>query len=315
MSFELKLSISNKKAEKTIAKASTDNKEFFVNLIEDTKEEDDLDAVFQIKKNTFKTYIKKDKKLTIREINNLIDAYDKGLEEIDNDKLSRRYDMAVEFVNDSLKKFLTYGPNTKLFPVVDDKKPFSLYVTGMRSSGKSYFTREFLKQNKRRDTQIFLISPFEDDPSLKGLTLIKFNLGEIEEVLERQFTVFDFPENAIIVFDDIEGFSKPENKKMNELRDQCLTVGRHVGDIGLSVISIVHNPMSGNSTKVPLRESTYFCLFPKSNPRDVRVLLKTYAGYTEDKINEILNTNSRWCFVSKTVPSYWISERQVRLLQ
>jgi hypothetical protein len=183
----------------------------------------------------------------------------------------------------------------------------------MRASGKSYFTREFLKQNKPKDAQIILISPFSDDPSLKGLTLVKFELNEVEEMLERPFTVFDFPEDAIIVFDDIEGFPKAENKRINEIRDACLTVGRHHGKRGLSVISIVHNPLGGNSTKVPLRESSHFVLFPKSNSRDVKVLLKTYGGYSDDKIREVLNAKSRWVFISKTMPSYWVAERQVRL--
>jgi hypothetical protein len=317
MSFELKLSISNKKENESIAfgktRRDTGEKEFFINLIEDKKETDDLDCGDEIKKSVFKTYLKNDKKLTIKEIKLMVDAYEAGEKEIENDKLSRKYDLACEYVDDSLKKFLNYGENTQLFPVINQTKPFSLYITGMRASGKSYFTREFLRYNKPKDAQIILISPFADDPSLKGLTLVKFDLDEIEAMLERKFTFFDFPEDSIVVFDDIEGFGKAANKRINEIRDACLTVGRHHGKRGLSVISIVHNPLGGNSTKVPLRESSHFVLFPKSNSRDVKVLLKTYGGYSDDKILEVLSAKSRWVFISKTVPSYWVGERQVRL--
>lgn len=312
---DLKLSISKKKDNQSIAVAKTGDHEFFIDLIEDKREDDSLDCGLEIKKSVFNSYLKSDKKLSLKEIKEMTKDFEEGKHECQNEKLGRKYDMALEYVNESLKKFLTYGEDTTLFPIIDEKKPFSLYITGMRASGKSYFTREFLKKNKPKDTQIVLISPFEDDPSLKGLTLIKFDLDEVEGMLERDFTCFDFPEDAIIVFDDIEGFPKAQNKAINALRDACLSVGRHHGSRGLSVISIVHNPMGGNATKVPLRESTYFVLFPKSNSRDVRVLLKTYGGYTDDKIKEILNTKSRWVFVSKTCPSYWVSQQQVRLLQ
>lgn len=310
---ELKLSISKTKDKTAIALAESGKDEFYINLIEDKKEDDSLDCGMEIKQRVFNSYLKSDKKLTLKEIKDLSDDFAQGKHECENEKLSRKYDMALEFVNESLKKFLTYGEDTTLFPIIDQSKPFSLYITGMRASGKSYFTREFLKKNKPKDSQIILISPFEDDPSLKGMTLVKFDLNEVESMLEREFTCFDFPEDAIIVFDDIEGFAKAENKRINALRDACLTVGRHHGNRGLSVISIVHNPMGGNSTKVPLRESSHFVLFPKTNSRDVKVLLKTYGGYDDDKIREILNTKSRWVFVSKTCPSYWVSEKQVRL--
>lgn len=183
----------------------------------------------------------------------------------------------------------------------------------MRASGKSYFVREFLKYNKPKDALVILISPFSDDPSLKGMKYVKFELNELEDMLERPFTVFDFPEDAIVVFDDLEGFDKPTAKRIDELRDACLTVGRHHGKRGLSVISINHNPMENRRTKAPLRESGYFVLFPGTNPRDVKVLLKAYAGYTDEQIREILDTKSRYVFVSKTIPSYWVSSSQVRL--
>ena len=117
----------------------------------------------------------------------------------------------------------------------------------------------------------------------------------------------------MIVFDDLEGFDKKKGKKFDDLRDACLTIGRHHGTRGLSVISINHNPMENRRTKAPIRESGYFVLFPKTNSRDTKALLKTYVGYTDDQVREVMNSKSRFVFVSKTNPNYWISSSDVRL--
>lgn len=182
----------------------------------------------------------------------------------------------------------------------------------MRGSGKTYFVKQFLKLNRDKARPVVFISPFPDDESMKGLKdIVPFDIDEIEAELERPFTIDDFPENAIVVMDDLEGFPKKKKIRLDDLRDKALTMGRH---LGLSVISICHNPMDGNRTRTAIRESQYYVLFPQSNPRDTKVLLSTYAGYSTGMINEIVQSGSRFVFVNKSAPRYWISSSKVRIL-
>ncbi len=280
--------------------------------MKDDKAETELDCCLDNKVKIFTDYLKTDKKTSIKDIKELTTSFRDGVETHPNPKLDRKYENALTFVNDSLKHFLQYPASTKLFPVVPKSKPYTIYITGMRGSGKTYFVKQFLKLNRDKKRPIIFISPFPDDESMKGLKdVVPFDIDEVEEELERNFTIEDFPENSIVVFDDLEGFGKKKMIKLDDLRDKALTMGRHMG---LSVISICHNPMAGNRTKAPIRESQYFVLFPQSNPRDTKVLLSTYAGYNKEMIDEILNSGSRFVFVNKNHPKYWVSSSKVRIL-
>lgn len=276
------------------------------------KEDTDVDTSPENKIKIFTNYLKTDKKTSIKDIREMVESFKAGLETHPNPKLDRKYENATTFVHDSLKHFLQFPPSTKLFPVVQKSKPYTIYITGMRGSGKTYFVKQFLKLNRDKARPVVFISPFPDDESMKGLKdIVPFDIDEVEAELERPFTIDDFPENAIVVMDDLEGFSKKKKIRLDDLRDKALTMGRH---LGLSVISICHNPMEGNRTRTAIRESQYYVLFPQSNPRDTKVLLSTYAGYSTAMINEIVQSGSRFVFVNKSAPRYWISSSKVRIL-
>ncbi|NCX04317.1 MAG: hypothetical protein EBW68_00870 [Actinobacteria bacterium] len=276
------------------------------------KDDTDVDTSLENKIKIFTNYLKTDKKTSIKDIREMTESFKEGLETHPNPKLDRKYENATAFVYDSLKHFLQYPASTKLFPVVQRTKPYTIYITGMRGSGKTYFVKQFLKLNRDKSRPVVFISPFPDDESMKGLKdILPFDPDEIEQELGRPVTIEDFPEKAIIVFDDLEGFPKKKMVRLDDLRDKALTMGRH---LGLSVISICHNPMEGNRTRTAIRESQYYVLFPQSNPRDISVLLSTYAGYSNSMINEIIQSGSRFVFVNKSAPRYWISSSKVRIL-
>jgi len=86
--------------------------------------------------------------------------------------------------------------------------------------------------------------------------------------------------------------------------------GRH---LGISCINIQHNALMGHEGKIVLRESMYYVVFGRYNMRDTRVLLSTYTGMTKENIDELLDTDSRWQFVKKSVPSYFITDSVVCL--
>ena len=270
-----------------------------------------IETTKENKERIFKEYLKMDKKLATSEINKMCEAYKRGDSDIDG-KLSRKYEEAMLYVKNSLKKFLDFGKEEDLFPIVEDlsKKSCRIFISGQSGSGKSYFITQFLKHNKPKKSQgVFLFSPVTDDDSLKGIkNLIQIDLGEFESEFEREFEYEDIPENSIVIFDDIE--SSRNAKQLMIIRDMFLERGRHQNT---SVLTISHNPLGSNKTKASIRESQYAVLFPQSNPRDTGALLSKYFGYTKKMIDEAMNSKSRWVFVSKSTPMYWVAQHSCRL--
>jgi hypothetical protein len=259
---------------------------------------------------TFEKIIRQNPRLGIRDINNLLSDFQKGLKISSFPKLERAYDDALNKTNESLMKYINYPESVDIFPVVEKDKPFTVYISGQRGAGKSFWANQFLNRNVGRDKDVILISPFdESDRDYKHPNLSKFDIEEAEDELERDFKYNDFPENSVIIFDDLEGFDKGLRKVYDELKDACLTTGRKHG---LSVIVINHNPLENNRTKQSIRECDSFVVFP-ANQRDTSVLLKRYAMFTDPQVKEVLDSNSRWVYFSKS-PKHWVSDREIRIL-
>jgi len=296
------------------------NKKIYINtenVFDDEDKDANIETTRENREKIFKNFIKLDKKLTSSEMNKMIECY-KDESKVDNveehlGKLSRKYEDAKMFVNNSLKKFLDYGKDATLFPIVEplDKASCHLFLSGQTGSGKSYFLSQFLKHNPPKKLQpILLFSPVKNDPSLKSIKgLVQVDLVEFEEEHKRDLEYDDIPEKAICLFDDIESDSNFSKFLMN-LRDKVLEVGRHKCQ---SCFTISHNPMGHNKTKASIRESFYAVIFPHSNPRDCGALLSKYFGYTKKMIDEVMATKSRWVMVSKRVPQYWVSSHSIRL--
>jgi len=281
----------------------------------DTHETEDLEPTIETtddnKEKIFKHFLKMDKKLSVGDISKMTEAFKRGDKEFEG-KLNRKYEDALAYVKNSLKKFLDYGKEETLFPLVDDlnKTSCRIFISGQTGAGKSRFISDFLKHNKPKKSQgVFLFSPVYEDDSLKDIkNLIQIDLGEFARDFEREFEYEDIPPKSIVIFDDIE--SSRNAKKLMEIRDMFLERGRHQGT---STLTISHNPLGHNKTKASIRESQYAVVFPQSNPRDTGALLSKYFGYTKPMIDEVMATKSRWVFVSKCVPQYWVSQHSIRL--
>jgi len=282
----------------------------------DIHEAEDLEPTIETtqenKEKIFKQFLKMDKRLSVSDMKKLSDAFEDEGKVASLGKLERKFEEAKNFVTTSLKKFLDYGKEEQLFPTVEDlsKNSVRIFISGNTGSGKSRFISDFLKHNKPKKTQgIFLFSPVYDDDSLKDIkNLIQIDLGQFERDFEKPFEYEDIPPKSIVIFDDIE--SSRNAKQLMEIRDMFLERGRHQGT---STLTISHNPLGHNKTKASIRESQYAVVFPMSNPRDTGALLSKYFGYTKKMIDEVMACKSRWVFVSKSTPQYWVSQHSVRL--
>lgn len=223
-----------------------------------------------------------------------------------------------KYLSNVLKKNLFFPKSCQITILPIIKQPsFRLSISGLSGSGKSSFTSEFINHNKKFNTKVkgsavFLFSPVHDDKSLKSINdIIHVDLNDFEAETEREFSLTDVPKGSICIFDDIDSFSgKKLQKKYQELRDVFLQRGRH-NDV--SVITISHSPMQGYISKSTNMECEYFVIFPSTNKRDSAALLKTYCFYDHEQIQDVLDTKSRWVFIKKSVPAYWISQREIKL--
>jgi hypothetical protein len=293
-----------------------DSKKYIYYKDADKDDEPEIETTKEQKTSTLKKWLNRNEKLQKKDINDILDAY-KNNDKLENKHNQKILEKGMDYVEKSLKRYLHFDKDTELFPYITDKS-FRILVSGTSGSGKTWFINELVKVNKPRGRGgIFIFSPFDEDPSLKIKNLIKINLENYDNDYDKNFELEDIPDGSICIFDDIDTYKKQYRDLYIEVRDTLMERGRHPaqgGHYGISCINITHNPLQGVKSKITLRESMYYVCFPRYNARDAKVLLTNYTSITKDGIDEIMNTNSRWVFVRKSVPSHWIGQHEIGLL-
>ena len=115
------------------------------------------------------------------------------------------------------------------------------------------------------------------------------------------------------IFDDIENIrDKNIKKKVYQLKDDLSMTGR-VNDTYILLAN--HLAMNYRETRSDLGECDGVVVFQAGNKLHVNNLLKTHVGLDPRQIDQIFETlkSSRWIFVKKTYPMYYVSEHSVFL--
>lgn len=213
----------------------------------------------------------------------------------DNEKNNVKEYLEEIILNDP-DEFIQQIPNKKTERNV-------LYITGASGSGKSFYTREYVKQYKLAfpKNPIYLFSSLNDDPTLDKLTYIK-RIDLNEDFLNMPFTIDDF-KNCLVIYDDIDVITnKHMKKKLQEIMGMILETGRHTKT---SFIYTSHQANKGNDTKQILNESHSLTFFPNNmGVRTSKYLLEGLFGLDKDQIKKIrkIGTKSRWVSIVKTFP-------------
>jgi hypothetical protein len=187
-----------------------------------------------------------------------------------------------------------------------------LYIAGCIGSGKSYFTKLYLKEYEKLfpKNTIYMFSPIGEDESLEG---VKINYIKIEpELLDDKLTAEDF-KDSMVIWDDCEAI---ENKA---LRNECtrilnsiLTTGRHYN---VSCILTYPEICAGIATKKILNESHSITWFPKTlGTRSMKYLCDQYLGMSKDEIARLKKLKTRAVTVIKSYPKIVLSEKQIYCL-
>jgi hypothetical protein len=187
------------------------------------------------------------------------------------------------------------------------------YICGASGSGKSYYCKQYIKEyHKAYPTRpIYIISALSEDPtldSIKHITRIKLT----DSFVEDEISSVDFAD-SLVVLDDTDTISnKKIRNKVNQIRNDILSTGRH---FNVSCLVTTHTPCNGTETKLILNESHWVTIFPSGlGGRAKAYLLETYLGLDKHQIKKLKNIDSRAITFIKGYPQVVLAERTAYIL-
>ena len=288
-----------------------DKPEKFIYIKEDSRDaKPEIDTTADKKKKIFEEFLHRDKKLRSSEIKSLMTTYEQNSSP--PDKLERKYEDGLAFVNTSLKHYLDYPKDVKLHAIITGQPTYRMLISGLSGSGKTTYLVNFIHYNKPK--HIFLMCPSTDDPAFKKLKPepVVIDLSTYEKEFDSgPFEIEHIPPDSVVIMDDTDTAKDAHLYKI--VKSQLLERGRKMG---ISTIVVSHAALGGNvkHAVTQLLECEFYVIFPRSNRAHAERLLKRYVGLSQDKCNLILDIDSRAVMVKKSYPSYFIGEHSVGTL-
>lgn len=199
-----------------------------------------------------------------------------------------------------------YVPNVKLERSI-------CYVAGMSGSGKSYWSKEYIKRYLKLYPQnpIYLFSATMQDESLDkelGNVIKRIKIYE-PEFLDSDLKYTDF-ENSLVMMDDIDTISdKKLRKVLDAIQNDILRIGRHSHT---SLIILSHLLYDRSRTALVLNESHSITIFLRGiNQKALKYFLDTYMGYDKVQIKKLKKLKGRSITIIKSCPNVILGEKQV----
>jgi hypothetical protein len=231
----------------------------------------------------------------------------------EDDELEEIYEEAINFLNSRQKKEIILEDG-RIVPTMPKDPTVRTYTCGPTGSGKTTwvinYCKEILLRAGNRKKKIFIFSVLTEDEALDKLGVLRI---KIDDSLLSKPIQLDELKNSICIFDDIETFS---NKKYRDtvanLRDQCLSEGRHHG---ISTMCTNHQITDYKKTRNMLAECEFITFFPQSGGlNNIKRLLTTYIGLGKEEMNKILCLPSRWVTIYNRYPLTCLYESGIFLL-
>lgn len=229
-------------------------------------------------------------------------------------------DGAVVYATD--KTNLNKGLPIRDFDVLDgkfqqlpNKNSRVLFVAGPAGSGKSTYTGKYCREYKNDfpDAQFFLFSMVDSDTAFEDVPFTRILMNE--ELVEKPLQAIEFPNNCVIVMDDIDTCSDDKlQKSIYNLCAQVLEIGRHKN---IQVIITSHLILGNNRkmSKTIMNELKSFTFFPHAcSGQQVSYVLKSYFGCSPKQALAICKIESRWITILKQYPPLLLAEHEVMFL-
>lgn len=180
--------------------------------------------------------------------------------------------------SDELEKTYMKLEGAMWLPALGYSKHFDghIYVSGATESGKSYFIKKMIQNDRYKRPVMLFTNLVNDDPSLQGIeNITKYHTLNVnwDEVKKNDY-------NKILIFDDIQ-----KNEDFKKYRDKILEEGRHKNTV---VICVNHRLQDYYNTMVALNECRFVVTFPCSNRGNVFKYLKNEFEMDRKELNQIL---------------------------
>lgn len=187
------------------------------------------------------------------------------------------------------------------------------YIVGASGSGKSHFCKQFILEYHKAypSRPIYIISALSEDPTLDSLKCIQ-RIKLTDDFVNDELSSADF-QDSLLIMDDTDTLSnKKIRNKVNQIRDDVLSCGRH---FNTSLLVTAHQPCRGNETKLILNESHFFTIFPLGlQGRAKSYLLEAYLGLSKIQINKLKKIDSRAITFVKNYPQVVLAEKTAYIL-
>lgn len=193
-----------------------------------------------------------------------------------------------------------------------DSKREILYITGASGSGKSTYTKNYLKEYKRmyKNNPIYMFSALKSDKSIDEMKPMRINISDA--LIDDPITIEDL-NNCIVIFDDIDSIGhKPHREAVFKILDSIAQTGRHTNT---SMIVTNHLSTGGKDTRIILNEAHSVTYFPHSGSiHGINYLLEKYVGIDNKTLKQLKKIKSRWITIMKGYPQIILSEKDIFLL-
>lgn len=182
-----------------------------------------------------------------------------------------------------------------------------LYIVGPSGSGKSYYTKAYIEQYKKKHkkAEIFLFSALKEDETLDKVKPKRILIDD--RLVSDPIQVEEFA-GCCVIFDDVDVISnKAHREAVYSILNQILEVGRHHKT---TCIVTNHLPTAGKDTRRIINESHSVTYFPHSGSAgQMKRLLTEYLGLDSKTLKRVRKQQTRWATVFKNYPMAILTEK------
>ena len=243
------------------------------------------------------------------------DKVGKFLAKIDGGKYKNKIvSVSTDKDNDEITKDFTnlHLKDGKLQQIPNpDTEREILYITGASGSGKSHYTREYVKNYLKLypNNKIYCFSALKEDETLDEINVLRL---KIDDSLFTQPLLAEEFKDSLVIMDDIDCISNKKHRNaVIDILNEILETGRH---FRTSLILTYHLATNGHNTRKILNECHSVTFFPFSGSMvGKKRLLVDYCGLDKATLKKVKNTNSRWCTFFKNYPNIVMTEQNIWL--
>lgn len=203
-------------------------------------------------------------------------------------------------------------------PSLDKRE--SIFVCGKNGSGKSYFVAERAVWYKliHPNNEIYLFSMADEDPAYAELEKRnQLNRVDVEEFLEADLNIMHEFKDCLCIFDDVDAYANTKvQKAIYNVMSQIL---KNCRKNNVSIYHCSHHMngtgVAGEYSRTVFLEMDAVVIFNQKCPKhQVRYVLKKYFDYDKKTIDEIIKQDTRWTFISKDSPEYYLTQYYAKII-